>query len=143
MEVLSKSTSETKDLALRVAKTLRGGDVLALYGDLGSGKTTFVQGLLEALNSEDKVVSPTFVLIRHYKCDLDGIKMVHHIDLYRVTNIDEALHLGIFELAEDKKSLTIIEWPDLLDGYLPKNSKEIKFEVVDETTRKIYVPDLS
>src|SRR3990167_8191355 len=95
MDVLSRSTQETEELAKRLATQLKSGDVLALHGDLGSGKTTFTAYLVSALGIEKRVQSPTFVILRRYAAETDetaeniggslnGIKIVNHLDLYRV-----------------------------------------------------------
>ena len=141
MEILAKSTTETKKLAVRVAGELKPGDVLVLYGNLGSGKTTFVQGLVEALGFEAKVQSPTFIVVRHYLGGKNpsGIEKINHVDLYRIQDESELANLGIQDMLTNSESVTIVEWPELVEKYLPKTAKVIKFEVVDENTRKITV----
>ena len=110
-----------------------------MYGGLGSGKTTFTGFLTRALNSSSRVQSPTFVLVRRYKCNLNGIKFINHIDLYRLSDINEILDLGFKEILNEKDTLSIIEWPELVKNYLPNKTTKIKFEIIDENERKINV----
>ena len=142
MEIVSKTTEDTKKLAFSVAEKMRPGNVLALYGGLGSGKTTFTQYLTRALNSTSRIQSPTFVLIRRYKCNMNGIENINHIDLYRLSDADEIADLGIEEILNEKNTLNIIEWPELAEGYLPENTLKIIFEIIDENERKINVQNL-
>lgn len=153
MEVFSKSSQQTKELAFRIAKTIKKRSVLALYGDLGAGKTTFVSGLVEALGIKARVQSPTFVLIRHYrnkglvgKANAAGnklckanrkINVVNHIDLYRLKDFQEAKDLGITELFLEPNSISVIEWPGVIEAELPKDTIKIFFEVFGEDKRKI------
>lgn len=142
MEILSSSTGQTKELAGKIAEALKGGDVLLLFGDLGSGKTTFVGYLVEALGIKAKVQSPTFVLHRKYHDPQARITTVNHIDLYRITARGDVEHLALQEFFEDKDAVTVIEWPQIGKEYMLDNRLEIEFEYVDENTRRIHVRDL-
>lgn len=137
MEVFSQSTGETENLAQRVAKGLKPGDVLALYGGLGSGKTTFVGFLVEALGIYARVLSPTFVVLRCYSGGGGLIKAVNHVDLYRMQSREEVFALGLQEIFSEEDAITVIEWPELAENYLPETSKKIYFEYVAENIRKI------
>lgn len=130
MEIITHSTEETKKFACQIAKKVRPGSVLALYGDLGSGKTTFVRFLVEALGVKNKVQSPTFVIARKYG-------KVNHVDLYRLTTEKEVEDVGIEEILKDKNTVTVIEWPELAEKFLPRDTIRIYFEYVDENSRKI------
>lgn len=132
MEIITHSTKETKKFASEIAKNIKPGDVLALYGDLGSGKTTFTRYLVEHLGLKNRVQSPTFVIVRKYE-------HVNHIDLYRLTSEKEVEDLGMAEMLEDKNLISIIEWPELAEKLLPKNTTKIYFEYIDENTRKIRI----
>jgi len=143
MEFLSKSTKNTKKLAKQLVPKIKSGSVIALYGDLGSGKTTFVKYLVEALGSKARIQSPTFVLIKTYKIMSKKIQMVNHIDLYRIENIEELKNLGIEELIKEPKSVTLIEWPKIAEKILPVNTIKIYFEYVGENTRKISCEELN
>ena len=139
MEYLSKNQDQTYQIASDIAQTLEGGGVLALSGELGSGKTTFTQGLAKALGVDRTVTSPTFVLMKEYKLSRknDGIiKNLIHIDAYRIDESDIE-SIGLFELIENKNNLIVIEWPERIAGALPPRARWIKFEYMDENSRKI------
>ena len=135
MENITNSTGQTKKLAFEIAKKIKNSDVLALYGDLGSGKTTFTGYLVEGLGLKNRVQSPTFVISRKYG-------NVNHVDLYRLISEDEVKDLGIEELIEDKNEVLIIEWPELAERFLPKETVKIYFEYIDENSRKITIENL-
>ena len=164
MEVLSKSTEDTKELARSIAKRLKKGDILALYGDLGSGKTTFTSYLVHALGIEKRVQSPTFVLIRKYNRDsiaslqsdrmvepqrhsgrsvaTDRVSEVNHVDLYRLETENEIKEIGLEEIINEG-GITVIEWPEKAEKLLPKETIKINFTYEGENERKITVQNLN
>lgn len=119
---------ETWALAARLASELKPGTVIALHGDLGAGKTCFVQGLAAALDIDEPITSPTYTLIAEY----NGRLPLHHIDLYRLSGPDEALGLGIEEYFECG-GITAIEWAERAEGLLPPDLLHIRIDV-DMTT---------
>jgi tRNA threonylcarbamoyladenosine biosynthesis protein TsaE len=136
MEITLNSTEETKELAKQIATTVAAGDIIALYGDLGSGKTTFTRYLVEALGIKDRVQSPTFIVHRIYKSN--GLK-VNHFDLYRLTTKEDILDMG-FEETLKEAAITLVEWPQLIEDYFPKEkTKKMYFEYVDEDKRKVTI----
>lgn len=136
MIVKTYNFSETKDLAANFAKNLKGGDVLCLYGDLGSGKTTFVQGIAQAIGIRRRIISPTFIIVRTYKINKLNF---YHIDLYRTKNIDDLKGLGIDEILLSDKNIVAIEWADKLGKLLPKKRIDINFLYQHEDIRKIRI----
>jgi tRNA threonylcarbamoyladenosine biosynthesis protein TsaE len=115
-------------LAKKLAKSLKGGEILALIGDLGSGKTTFTQALGKALKIKHKITSPTFVLMNRYPFTISGKKLhLYHLDLYRLKNYKEAMALGLNEIWHDKSAITVIEWADKMGSRLPRKAKKIHF----------------
>lgn len=139
MEFISKTTEETKRFSKSIASKLKPGDILALYGDLGSGKTTFTRYLVEELGIPSRVQSPTFVIVRKHHGGIGNIKTVNHVDLYRLTSQEEINEIGISELFKEKDSITVIEWPELIEETLPKVAIKIYFKYLNENERKIYV----
>ncbi len=144
MEVISKTTCQTKELACQLSKKLKAGDVLAMYGDLGTGKTTFTKYLVEALGLAVRVQSPTFVISRKYSKETGSINLqennidvVNHVDLYRIQTTKELEELDLKDLFEEKNAITVIEWPEIAKGILPANTICIYFESVDEDSKKI------
>lgn len=131
---ITKNSKETKNLAKALAQKLRGGEVLLLFGNLGSGKTTFVQGLAEGIEIKERIISPTFIIVREYK----GIdKKLYHIDLYRIENSKEIDGLGLYEILNDRENIVAIEWAEKLES-LPKGIR-IYFEYISENERRITV----
>ena len=143
MEIITKNAQETHDAGFRVGSSLKGSEVIFLKGELGAGKTTFVQGLSEGLGIEHTITSPTFILMRSYslpeKKDRTA-KTLYHVDLYRLEHdVDrEAQNLGIFDLWTKPESVFVIEWADRLNT-LPSGILEVSLEVIDIDTRKITI----
>jgi tRNA threonylcarbamoyladenosine biosynthesis protein TsaE len=139
MEIFTESAKETKKLAYKIAKTLKGGEVLALSGNLGSGKTTFVQGLAEGLCIKERVLSPSYVLMRkHYvKGSITGIKNLYHIDLYRLSGAEEAEAIGLTELFGKKENVVVIEWAERANDIFGKDALHIDFQYGKGNERKI------
>lgn len=148
MEILSKATQDTKKLAGEIADKVHGGRVIALYGDLGAGKTTFVRYFVEALGIDARVQSPTFVLVREYTSDSSETRVhkVYHVDLYRLKSKEDLEDLNLEELFEDPGSVTLIEWPELAESILPEDTVKISFTALpgegNEEKRKIHVQNL-
>ena len=126
-------------LGQAVASTLSPGAILALSGDLGAGKTAFVQGLARALGVRDPSVvrSPTFTLIAEYEARIPLI----HMDLYRLHSREELDGLGLEDYF-DGEGITVVEWADRFPGIMPDRAITIHLEIVDETTRDIVVTGL-
>lgn len=135
MEITTKSPEQTQKVAKDFAKNLKLGDIVLLYGDLGSGKTQFVKGLAKGLGIKQRVTSPTFVFLKIYNAN--G-KTINHIDLYRSENISDLREIGLDEIFESSE-ITVIEWADKLEDNLPKKRIDIYIEPVDEKTRKIKI----
>ena len=127
------SEKECKILGRNISNKLKAGDVISLEGNLGSGKTTFVKGILQGLNYKYDVTSPTFTLINEYDADLKVI----HIDFYRENNIKRWKEIGIDEYMYSD-NLVIIEWGNMINDILPDNIIRIYFEHITLNQRKIY-----
>lgn len=132
---LSKSDEQTKRYANSFAKQGKCR-VIGLTGELGAGKTTFVQGFAKGLGIKDKIVSPTFVLIRQHKVP-NSKKMLFHIDLYRLENMDNIKHLGIEEILDDPSNIVLIEWAEKIKSMLPKLTWWISFKCLSQEERLI------
>lgn len=136
--MISKSSAETAKFASSVAKKNQKGGLICLYGDLGTGKTTFTKGFMKELGIDNfSVKSPTYTYVREYKHPKTKI---YHIDLYRLDNVDQLLVEEIQEILDNKKNIVVIEWADKLDEYLQYGKKtEIIFKYLDEESREISV----
>ena len=135
----SNGVLQTQKLAVNLAKTLIAGDILCLYGNLGSGKTTFVQSLAKGLGINKRIISPTFIMIRQYKINRYNF---YHIDLYRTKTKEDLLSLGMDEILKDKNNIIAIEWAENLLDLLPKERIDLKFEYINENSRKITITKL-
>lgn len=125
---------ELLDFADDFAKTLPSTGVIALWGDLGAGKTTFIRRVIQAFSGDlDLIVpSPTFTLVQEYIFPKGAI---WHCDLYRLTGSDECLELGLIEAMHDH--LCFVEWPERMGAYLPKNRIDIHMNTADEQSREL------
>ncbi len=138
MEVITKSAYETKELGKKLAADLTISHqplVIALTGELGSGKTTFVQGFAEGLGVKARIISPTFILMRKYG------KNFYHVDLYRLEdNVEsEVRNLGLIDIWEQPQNIVVIEWAEKIKKIVPKSATWIKFENLGEDRRKITI----
>ena len=135
MDIVTNSTNETKKLARMLAEEIgqwhpRGARVIALVGDLGAGKTTFVQGFARALGIKEVVHSPTFLILKIYEIRDTKYEIRHliHIDCYRIESSKELLHLGFKELLKDKDAIMLVEWADKIRSLLPHDTLWIECE---------------
>jgi tRNA threonylcarbamoyladenosine biosynthesis protein TsaE len=126
IQAVTKNGEDTRALAGELAGLVRANDVILLCGDLGAGKTTFVQGLARALHVQEAVTSPTFVLARQYEGDLP----IAHLDVYRLDYQQEVIELGLQELADDD-CVVVVEWGDMVAQTLPADFLEIRLEFGD------------
>jgi tRNA threonylcarbamoyladenosine biosynthesis protein TsaE len=139
IEIISTSAGQTEEIACFIGRELREGDVLALSGELGSGKTCFTGGLARGLGVSDKyqITSPTFTLINEYpaRCKL------YHFDVYRLNSYSEFEDLG-YEEYFCGKGIVVIEWAEKIIQILPAGTFFISFEYIDENKRKIVIKGL-
>lgn len=131
--VETNSPEETWALAAELADELGAGTVIALHGDLGSGKTCFIQGYAAALGIDEPITSPTYTLIGEY----EGRLPLHHIDLYRLSGPVEALGLGLEEYF-DANGITAIEWAERAEGLLPPGLLHIRIEADEHTGTRTF-----
>lgn len=135
MEIVTKSAKETQRAGELLVKDLKSRDLVCLEGELGSGKTTFVQGIARGLGIKERITSPTFVILKRFK--VSKIQHLYHIDCYRIKNPQELLDLGFEEILEEKNAVVVIEWADRIRKILPKDRLVVKFEMVGEKKRRI------
>lgn len=136
----TKNEMETMDFAANFAQSLKGGEILALSGDLGSGKTTFTKGLAEALKVEETITSPTFVVLKNYPAKIQDRKIVFvHVDAYRAETIEDIKSVGIEDYLGQADVVMVVEWAEKIIDILPKDIIKIGFETIDEKTREIRI----
>ena len=142
MEILTKSARQTAGLGEKIANQLiisHQSSIIALSGELGSGKTTFVQGLARGLGIKKRVLSPTFILMRQYAIRYMPYANFYHVDLYRVENEKDVRGLGLSEIWSNPENIVAIEWAEKIKKILPKRRWEIYFEYVSDTERRISI----
>src|SRR5438093_12711114 len=134
LELSSPTPEDTKELGAAISGLLSGGDVIVLTGDLGAGKTTFVQGAARSLGVSEPVVSPTFTLVRKYR----GSRPIFHVDVYRLDRIQEVIDLGMEDLF-DPDGVTFVEWGDVIEGLLPDSYLEVELWTRPEDEGRLVV----
>lgn len=132
MKYLSKTPKQTMKIGEEFAKTLSGGDVVLLHGDLGAGKTAFTKGIAKGLNIQKEITSPTYA----YMNDYDGV--LYHYDCYRLSSGEDAEALGITDYFYGN-GICVIEWSENIKSVLPKKVKSVTINKIDEKTREIII----
>jgi tRNA threonylcarbamoyladenosine biosynthesis protein TsaE len=133
-KVITSSPEETESLGEKLAGTLSPGAVVALFGELGAGKTCFIRGVCRGLRVGQRVTSPSFIVVNHYK----GRMPVYHIDLYRLRDTEEFLSLG-YEEYFFGEGVTLIEWAEKAEPYLPPETVTVSIEIIDEKRRAVSI----
>ena len=140
MKIISNSVKDTERLGQKIARALKKGNILCLFGEFGSGKTVLAKGIAAGLKIKEKqVISPSFVLLRDYKIKLRGERKktyFYHFDFYRLENIKQILDIGYEEFIYSD-AVSVIEWADRLGKYLPKDYLEVRLSVRGETKRSL------
>jgi len=133
LEIISRSTEQTRRVGMRLGALLQPGDLVALVGDLGSGKTTLVQGIAAGWGSLDPVSSPTFVLVNVYR-HTDGQRLFH-VDAYRLNGSSEALDLDLDYMLD--QGPMIVEWAERVQTVLPEHGLWVHLNYIDEVQRDL------
>jgi tRNA threonylcarbamoyladenosine biosynthesis protein TsaE len=118
--------------------TASGSVILGLSGNLGGGKTTFLQGFAKGLGIKEKILSPTFVILKKFLAG-KPFKNFYHIDCYRLKSGKDILELGLKEILENPENIVAIEWPEKVKKILPKNIITINFKFIDKKTRELTI----
>ncbi len=136
MEIISSSARETREIGKNLARGLGPGSVVALYGDLGAGKTAFVQGLAEGLGIKARVTSPTFSIVNEYA----GRLPLFHFDLYRLSSADDLYEIGWDEYL-DRGGICAVEWSENAEGVFDIGVIKVRITTIDAFTRKISIEE--
>ncbi len=134
VDKIISSEKETEEIAIKLAKQVECGDIIALSGNLGAGKTFFTKAFCSVYDI-DEVVSPSFSIVNEYY----GDKKVFHFDFYRLKNIDELAEIGFYDYLNDEYAVTLIEWANLYIDILPKRHYEVNIEILEDNKRKITI----
>lgn len=143
--IQTTSATATKELGKNIAREIikepigTNALVFALKGELGGGKTTFVQGLAEGLGVKERVLSPTFLIVKEFPLSKGKRNMLYHIDCYRISSPQELLDLGFSGILSDPRNVVVVEWADRVRSILPKDTRWIRFVLVKEDTREIMI----
>lgn len=132
--VYIKNESETEAFGIELAKTLNAGDVVALIGDLGTGKTALTRYIAKGLGISERINSPTFTIVKEYT---EGRLPLYHFDVYRVSDADELFNIGIDDYFFGN-GVCVVEWADLISDILPENTKYINIEYGESEGERIY-----
>jgi tRNA threonylcarbamoyladenosine biosynthesis protein TsaE len=135
VDFLSRSPEQTRRLGQRLGAALQPGDVICLQGDLGAGKTTFVQGIAQGWGSRDAVSSPTFIIVNVYRNS--DQKQLFHLDAYRIESTLEAEELDLVTM--QAQGSLLIEWPERMERLIPRDRLWIKLEYVDQEERQMNI----
>jgi tRNA threonylcarbamoyladenosine biosynthesis protein TsaE len=133
MDFFSRSPEQTRSIGMRLGGALQAGDVICLQGDLGAGKTTFVQGIARGWGSSDPVSSPTFIIVNVYRRADQG--RLFHMDAYRLDSTPEAEELDLDSMLA--QGTLLIEWPERIDGLVPRERLWVQLEHIDEEERQM------
>lgn len=140
---VTKSAKETQDLGELLGHTILSQEegsafpgVLCLWGELGSGKTTFVQGFARGVGITRRLLSPTFIIVRRYDISKKSM-MLYHLDLYRMNGEKDVEGLGFEEMIADPNAIIVIEWPERLGSHMPTKRIDIHFSVEKDSTHRI------
>ena len=152
-EFITKSGDETEKLGEEFAKQLKSQDAVFLIGDLGSGKTTFTKGLAKGLNINDRIISPTFVIVRQHRvsvqrtvdrkyetqANVKRIETLYHLDLYRLGGERDVKGIDLKDFLDDKSGVVVIEWPEIGQNLVDKKVWKVNFEHLENDGRKISI----
>jgi tRNA threonylcarbamoyladenosine biosynthesis protein TsaE len=133
LEIISRSSEQTRRVGMRLGSLLKPGDLVALVGNLGSGKTTLVQGIAAGWGSLDPVSSPTFVIVNVYR-HTSGVRLFH-LDAYRLNGSDEALDLDLDSMLD--QGPMIVEWAERVKSVLPAHGLWVQLNYIDEAQRDL------
>jgi tRNA threonylcarbamoyladenosine biosynthesis protein TsaE len=144
MEILTKKEKETRKIGEILAKeilkaNLKGPFILALEGELGGGKTTFLKGFAKSLGIKEKILSPTFIILRRFQIPNTKFQNFYHLDCYRIKNSKEILDLGFSEIINNPKNIVAIEWADKIKKILPKRIILISFKIKSKNEREMKI----
>lgn len=136
-EIITSSEEETENIGKELAQSLCRGDSVLLRGNLGAGKTVFSRGFARGLGITEPVSSPTYTIVQEYELPSGG--RLYHLDLYRISGVNAALAFGVDEFLDDPQGISLIEWPDRIDGILPDNAISVEIEHLSDTERRLTI----
>ena len=146
MKIITLSEKQTLSLGKKIVKQLKGGETIALIGELGAGKTIFTKGIADGLKIKKIITSPTFILMKIYKTNKhksktnsneSRIQKLCHVDAYRLNSGKDLIDIGINDYLGQKNTITIIEWADQVEDILPINTIFVKIKVESNSKKRV------
>ncbi|MDD5220170.1 MAG: tRNA (adenosine(37)-N6)-threonylcarbamoyltransferase complex ATPase subunit type 1 TsaE [Candidatus Bipolaricaulis sp.] len=131
--ILAHDASQMEDIGEELGSRLRDGTLVSLVGPLGSGKTTLVKGIAKGLLITDVIVSPSYMLAREYR----GRLALHHIDAYRIGSLAELAEVGLDDALPPDRGVTVVEWPERIDGLVEASDILVEIELLDDGSRRV------
>lgn len=137
-KIVSETISEedTESFAREFAHSVKDGDIICFFGEVGSGKTVFTRGLCYGLGFKGYVNSPSYIIMNMYE---NGGMNIYHFDLYRISSSSELTEIGFYDFIYKKKSISIVEWADMIKDCLPEKRIDVFISVTGEATRKFEI----
>lgn len=135
--IYTKNKKETEKIGFDLAVNFKGGEILALEGNLGAGKTTFSKGLAKGLNIKKNICSPTFVILNQYKVKSKNINFFYHLDAYRLNTKKDLENIGFFDIIKHSENIVAIEWANKIKKYLPKKTTTIKLSIIKSNNQDL------
>jgi tRNA threonylcarbamoyladenosine biosynthesis protein TsaE len=133
--IIAREPADTEEIGVNLAGQLRDGMLVSLVGPLGSGKTTLVKGIARGLLVTDVVVSPSYILAREYR----GRLSLHHVDAYRVASLNELAEAGLDAQLPPEHGVTVVEWPERIDGLVEASDVLVYIELLDDGARRVTI----
>lgn len=133
--IIAHTPGDMEEIGVELASILADGMVVSLVGPLGSGKTTLSKGIAKGLLITQMVVSPSYMIARSYK----GRLAMHHIDAYRVSTLDELAEVGLDDYLPPDKGVSVVEWPDRIDGLVDISSIQVTIELLENEDRHVSI----
>ncbi len=140
---ISNNSNETIIIAQDLASRLTGDEVICLYGDLGSGKTVFAKGIIQFFIPNQRILSPTFIIVRHYQTVNKKIKNIYHADLYRIEKEGDLDAICLNEFIGQPDSIVIIEWAERLGKFLPQKRIDTRLRTLSDYSRLIIIEHIN
>ncbi|MBN1486497.1 MAG: tRNA (adenosine(37)-N6)-threonylcarbamoyltransferase complex ATPase subunit type 1 TsaE [Anaerolineae bacterium] len=137
LEFISRSAEQTRRIGARLGSLLTGGEVIALEGNLGCGKTVLAQGIGQGWGTTTRLISPTFVLLRRHESPQHITTKLYHIDLYRLANSDDVESIGVYDLIGDQDAICLIEWPERASDLFDAEYLWVSFDWLSDYRRSL------
>ena len=133
--IIAHTPAEMEEIGIELASILTDGMVVSLVGPLGAGKTTLTKGIAKGLLITDVVVSPSYMIARAYQ----GRLLMHHIDAYRVSTLEELAEVGLDDYLPPESGVSIVEWPDRIDGLVEVSTIQVTIELLEDEDRRVNI----